>query len=58
LATVLVQLVLPVQGHFGLDGSFGFNAWFGFGSCAAMIVVAKLLGWLLKRPDHYYEGDR
>ena len=36
---------------------FGFNAWFGFAACAAMIVVAKALAVLLKRPDSYY-GQR
>jgi hypothetical protein len=30
---------------------------YGFFSCAAMIVVAKLLGLLLKRPDTYYGAD-
>jgi len=55
--TVALQLVFPVHGHFGLDGTLGFNAWYGFGACAAMIVAAKALGWLLKRPDTYYAGD-
>ncbi|HWQ38727.1 MAG TPA: hypothetical protein VNM24_08990 [Burkholderiales bacterium] len=55
VAVVLVQLVVPVPGHFGIDGRFGFGAWFGFGSCATMILVAKLLGALLKRKDTYYD---
>jgi hypothetical protein len=53
--TVLAQLALPVEGHFGADGSLAFNAWYGFGACAAMIVAAKLLGALLKRRDTYYD---
>jgi len=55
--TVLLQLLFPVHGHFGIDASLGFNAWYGFGACAAMIVLAKALGWLLKRPDTYYERE-
>lgn len=53
--TVLAQFVIPVEAHFGLDGSFGFNAWYGFAVCAAMILMAKLLGVWLKRRDTYYD---
>ena len=56
-ATVVVQLFASVHGHFGFDGWFGFNAAFGFVSCALMVVFAKLLGYLLKRPDNYYDDD-
>jgi hypothetical protein len=52
--TVLLQLAMHVEGHFGIDGSFGFNAWYGFGACGVMIVAAKLLGAVLKRRDDYY----
>lgn len=35
-----------------------FYAMLGFGSCAGMIVVAKLMGLVLKnRPDYYQEDD-
>jgi hypothetical protein len=53
--TVLAQIAIPVEGHFGVDASFAFNAWYGLGGCAAMILVAKLLGALLKRRDTYYD---
>ncbi len=55
--TVVLQLVIPVEGHFGIDGSFGFNAWSGFAACAVMILVARILGVLLKRRDDYYGKD-
>lgn len=42
--------------YFGIEDSFGFYAWYGFVTCVAMVVVAKLLGIFLKRPDDYYEG--
>jgi hypothetical protein len=41
--------------YFGLDGTFGFYAWYGFVTCVLMIVVAKVLGILIKRPDNYYD---
>ncbi len=55
--TVLAQLVVPLHGHFGIDDSLGFNAWYGFGTCALMIVGAKALGLVLKRPDTYYAAE-
>ena len=54
-ATVLMDLVIEPHSYFGLDGTFGFGAWFGFASCVALIVVAKALGAILKRPDTYYD---
>jgi hypothetical protein len=55
-ATVLMDLVIEHHPYFGLDGTFGFGAWFGFASCLAMIVSAKVLGGILKRPDTYYDS--
>jgi hypothetical protein len=54
--TVLAQVFVPLYAHFGVDGWFGFNAAYGFLSCVAMVLFAKLLGVLLKRPDDYYES--
>ncbi len=57
--TVTLQLVIKVKGYFGIDGWFGFGAAFGFLACLAMVLVAKALGVVLKRPEDYYgtEGD-
>lgn len=55
-ATVLVQLFVPLHGHFGIDGWFGFPAAYGFLTCVAMVVGAKILGIFLKRKDSYYDG--
>lgn len=54
--TVLAQLMIPVKGYFGFDGLFGFGAIFGFFSCVAMVLVANLLGFILKRDEGYYAG--
>lgn len=53
---VLLDLVVHHHSHFGVDGTFGFGAWFGFASCVALVLAAKALGWMLKRPDTYYDS--
>ncbi|MDP2678336.1 MAG: hypothetical protein Q8O85_06385 [Rhodoferax sp.] len=57
LLTVLVGFFVPMHPHFAIEFIFGFNAWYGFLVCALMIVVAKGLALLLKRPDTYYGKD-
>jgi uncharacterized membrane protein len=52
---VLAQTVIYVKGYFGFDGWFGLGAVYGFFSCLIMVLVAKLLGKVLKRPENYYE---
>ena len=53
-ATVLAELWIPSEPHFEVERVFAFHALYGFVSCAAMILVAKGLGLLLKRPDDHY----
>ncbi|MBK5204558.1 MAG: hypothetical protein JJD98_03850 [Polaromonas sp.] len=55
--TVLAELLVQMHPHFAIESIFGFDAWFGFLGCVAMIVVAKGLALLLKRPDTYYGKD-
>jgi len=55
LLTILAE---TIERRAGLEEKFHripyFYALLGFGSCAAMIVVAKLMGLVLKaRPDYY-----
>lgn len=56
--TVLLQLVVYVKGYFTIDGWFGFGAVFGFVSCLLMVLFAKALGVLLKRPRDFYPEYR
>jgi hypothetical protein len=56
-STLLAQAFVHLHAWFGIDGWFGFHALYGFLSCVAMVLVAKLLGVLLKRPDSYYDND-
>mgnify|MGYP000632761494 CR=1 FL=1 len=56
--SVAAQLIFKVKGYFGPDGWFAFGAIYGFLACLAMVLVAKGLGYLLKRPhDYYREAD-
>ncbi len=57
-ATVVAGAFVGHVGHGGLADTFGFGAWFGFVACAALILFAKALGMLLKRPDTYYDERR
>ncbi|SRR5690554_2174892 len=53
--TVAAELFVDWHPHFAVESIPGFNAWYGLGSCIALIVFARGLGYLLKRPDDYYE---
>ena len=53
--TVIAEALISLHPHFAVESVFGFYAWFGFIACAVMIIVAKALGLLLRRPDTYYE---
>mgnify|MGYP001550869103 CR=1 FL=1 len=53
--TVVAQFGIKIKGYFGLDGWFGFAAVYGFASCVAMVLVAKGLGFFLKRDERYYD---
>lgn len=53
--TVAAQFVIDIKGYFGIDGWPAFGAVYGFGACVGMVLVAKALGVLLKRPDDYYD---
>jgi len=59
LLTIVLQLVITIKGYFGIDGWVGFGAVYGFLSCVVMVLVAKVLGYLLKRDESYYhlEGE-
>lgn len=53
--TLIPDLFLHRQAHFGFDGFFGFYGLLGFVSCVVLILLAKLLGWVLKVKEDYYD---
>ena len=55
--TVLAQFLIKVKGYVGVDAWMGFGAVFGFFSCVAMVLFAKVLGFVLKRDEDYYKEE-
>lgn len=55
--TLLAELAIEAHPHFAVEGLFGFNALYGFLACAVLILVAKGIGLVVKRPDTYYDDD-
>ncbi|HIF50290.1 MAG TPA: hypothetical protein EYQ42_01935 [Thiotrichaceae bacterium] len=53
--TVIAEIVIVLHPHFKIEALFSFHALFGFFSCVVMVVFAKLLGFLVKRKDDYYD---
>jgi hypothetical protein len=53
--TLFAQFFVHIHAYFTVDGWPGFYAIFGFFSCVAMVLFAKLLGFVLKRPDNFYD---
>ena len=56
--TVAAHFVIKLKGYFGIDAWYGFGAVFGFLCCLLMVVIAKGLGFLLKRDENYYQGEQ
>ena len=52
--TVAAELLVHLHPRFRLERWFGFHAAWGFLSCVAMVFVANLLGFFLRRPEDYY----
>ena len=57
VVAVVAAADLFVEHHpfFGIDGTFGFGLWFGLAGCIAAVVVARAVGFFLKRPEGYYD---
>lgn len=53
--TVVAEFFIHRHGLFDIDESFGFNAWYGFAACIALVAGSRLIGFVLKRRDTYYD---
>ena len=53
--TIVPDLFTHRHPHFGFDGFVGFYAVFGFVACAVLILLAKLIGKILKVAENYYD---
>ena len=54
-ASMLAELLIEKQPHFDPERFFGSYALYGFAACAVLILAAKAIGAVLKRPDSYYD---
>ena len=52
---IFIEFFIILHPHFDVERIFEFHAIFGFLSCVALIIFAKLLGFLIKRKDDYYD---
>ena len=55
IALLVVEVFLHKHEEFGFAGWFGFFAWFGFVACVTLVLTAKALRRILRRPEDYYE---
>ena len=53
--TVIAEIFVTLHPHFKIESVFAFHAIYGFLACVIMVVFAKLLGFLIKRKDDYYD---
>jgi hypothetical protein len=54
-ALLLVEPLVHKHGDFSFENWFAFHAWFGFVACVGLVLAAKALRVILKRPADYYD---
>jgi hypothetical protein len=54
--TLAAELFVEIHSSFNIVKIKFFYAWFGFSTCIVLVVVAKLLGFMLKRDENYYDN--
>lgn len=57
IASVAAELLIGVQLGARSAEWTGFAAMFGFFACVGLVIVARLLGVVLKRDEGYYEKE-
>ena len=53
--TVVGEFFIHRHPHFAYDNYFGFFAVLGFVACALLIILAKGIGFFLKKKEDYYD---
>jgi hypothetical protein len=54
-SVVIADFFYDKHGDFAWEHWVGFHGWFGFVACVALVLVAKQLRKVLKRPEDYYD---
>lgn len=52
---LLIDPLIHKHEEFGFAEWFGFFGFFGFVACVGLVLIAKALRIILKRPEDYYE---
>lgn len=52
---LLIELAVDMHGAFAIEHWFGFHGLFGFVACVGLVLVAKALRRILRRPENYYD---
>lgn len=52
---LLVEPLMHKHGEFSFEDWFGFHAGFGFVACIGLVLAAKMLRVILRRPEDYYD---
>jgi hypothetical protein len=53
--TLVPELFIERHTYFSIDHLFSFYAILGFIACALLIILAKGLSYILKKPEDYYD---
>jgi len=53
---IVIDVFVPKHGPFATEHAFGFYGFFGFVACVALVLIAKQLRRILKRPEDYYDA--
>ena len=52
---LLVEPLVHLHPHFAVEEWFGFYGFYGFVGCVGLVLGAKALRVILKRPEDYYD---
>lgn len=52
---LLVEPLVHKHPEVAAEEWFGFHGWFGFVACVGLVLAAKWLRRLIKRPEDFYE---
>ena len=53
--TIIAEFFIHLHVYFTVADFPGFQAIYGFLACVGMVIFARLLGYLIKRRDDYYD---
>ncbi|MBL4903850.1 MAG: hypothetical protein JKY62_14530 [Desulfocapsa sp.] len=58
ILSLLLEFFIQRKVHFPQEDFFGFYGLLGFIACSCSILLAKLVGFFLKKGEDYYDADK